>query len=139
MPFKIFPDKNLVVAQFTGQISDREILNWFDETLNHEAFCKEYDGIVDLREAVFKESRPEKARFLASYMIKKDFTKGKWAVLVSKPVATALLFVYRQDAAQKHPIEIFSTVEATADFLERDYEEISLPLKELAILHSGVR
>jgi hypothetical protein len=130
MPFTIYPEMNLIVAQFTGLIDDQDILNWFDDTLAHEAFLKEYDGIVDLREAVFKQNRPEKARFLASYMIERDFTDGKWAVLVSKPMETALLFVYRQNAAQKHPIEIFSTVEATANFLGRDFEAISLTLKE---------
>ena len=76
--------------------------------------------MVDIRGASFKNQRPEKAKYLGAYMIEQDFTTGRWAVLAGKPIETALTLVYRQVAGEKHPLKIFSTVEAAEGFLGHD-------------------
>jgi hypothetical protein len=128
--FKIYPDKKLVVARFTGPIDYQDILNWFNEALQNESFSMEYDGIVDLRKVVFKETRREKVQFLASYIIEHNFTKGKWAILASTPMETALSLLFSEYAPLQQPVNIFSTVKAAARFLAKDLEDIDLELKD---------
>lgn len=128
--FKIYPDKKLVVARFTGPIDYEDILNWLNEALQNESFSMEYDGIADLRKAVFKETRLEKVQFLASYIIEHRFTKGKWAILASTPMETALSFLFSKYATLQQPIDIFSTVEVVATFLAKDLEDIDLELED---------
>ncbi len=128
--FRIFPEKNFAMVRFAGPIDYKDILSWFDEARFHEDFSKNFDGVVDLRKATFKKTRPEKAEFLASYMIEHDITQAKWAMLVSEPVVTALATIYSKFANLKHPIKNFSTVEAAAAFLERDLEDILLMINE---------
>jgi hypothetical protein len=128
--FKIYPDKKLVVARFTGPIDYQDILNWLNEALQNESFSTEYDGIVDLRKAFFKETRHEKVQFLASYIIEHNFTKGKWAILVSTPMEAALSLLFSRYATLQQPIDIFSTVEAAARFLAKNLEDIDLELKD---------
>jgi hypothetical protein len=124
--FKIYPEKQLIVTRFTGLIVYDDMLHWIDEVLQHESFSREYDGIVDLREAAFKTIRADKAKLLGSDMIERNFTKGKWAILVSTPIETALSLLYNQVATQQHPIESFSTVEAAASFLGKDLKGVGL-------------
>jgi hypothetical protein len=131
--FEIYPEKKLIVARFTGPIDYQDILNWFEDALQHEAFSKDYDGIVDLRKAAVQEARPEKAKLLASYIIEHDFTKGKWAILVSKPMETALSLLYANVATRQHPVESFSTIEAAASFLAKDLDGIDFGLKDYAV------
>jgi hypothetical protein len=80
--------------------------------------------LVDLRKGVFgampggqTSKMAEKARALAEYMTKIDFTIARWAILADTPMETSLMMVYSVDASQKHPIEVFSNVEAAEDYL----------------------
>jgi len=122
--FKIFPERKLIVARFTGTIAYQDVLQWFDEAREHPDFSQEFPGLVDLRKAAFgmvpggkTGKMAKKARALAEYMTKIDFTTAKWAILTDTPMETSLMMVYSKDASQRHPIEIFSTVEAAEDYL----------------------
>lgn len=128
MPFTIYPEIKLVVSYFSGPIVYQDIIDWVDELSSNESFSKEYDGIVDLRKAVFTDPTPDKARSLSSYMMEHNFTQGKLAVLVDKPTETALVILHRQAEGGRRPVEIFSTVEAAADFIDKDAESIKMLL-----------
>ncbi len=122
--FKIFPERKLILACFTGTIDYREVLQWFNEVRAHPDFSQKFQGLVDMRKAAFgmmpggkKSKMAEKARALAEYMTKIDFTIARWAILADTPMETSLMMVYSVDASQKHPIKIFSTVEAAENYL----------------------
>ena len=122
--FGIFPDQKLMIARFIGPIDFYDIRDWIDEAPRYKAFSTEYDGIVDQRRAIFKHTRIEKAKELATYMVEHRFTSGKWVVLVTKPMETALSLLYREIAVVKHPIELFSTIDAAAKYLERNVKDL---------------
>ena len=130
MSFKIYPEEKLIVTRFTGPVVYQDILNWIDELARNESFSKEYDGIVDLRKAIFTDPDPENARALSSYMIEHNFSRGKLAILVDKPRETALVMIHRWKTGPEHPIEAFSTVEAAAHFIAKDPDAIELLLKD---------
>ena len=122
--FKIYPDKKLISALFKGTIVYENILQWFDEVYAHPDFSREYQGIIDLRQVIFgmeHRNQPgkmaEKAKALAQYMAKLDFTSARWAILVVSPIETSLTMMYASNASRKHPINIFSTVEAAENYL----------------------
>ena len=120
MSFKIYPEKKLIVTRFIGPIVYQDVLNWVDELTRNEFYSKEYDGIVDLRKAIFTDPDPQKAQALSTYMIEHDFIQGKLVMLVDKPTETALVMIHCRKEGKKHPTEVFSTVQAAASFLERD-------------------
>ena len=122
--FKIFPELRLIVACFTGTTVSEDIIQWFDEASNHPEFSKEYQGLVDCRKALFGNELRDKPREMAKkacelveYMVKIDFTSANWAILVDSPMETSLSMLYSMGASQKHPIEIYSTVEAAEEYL----------------------
>jgi hypothetical protein len=119
--FKIFTERKFIVARFTGTIVYQDVIQWFDDTRRQPDFSQELPGLLDLRKAKFGRvsggKMAEKARALAEYMVKIDFTTAKWAILTDAPMETSLMMVYSKGASQKHPIEIFSTVEAAEDYL----------------------
>ena len=135
--FKIFPERKLILACFTGTIVYQEVLQWVDEVRAHPDFSQEFRGLVDLRKGVFgsvdrgKTSKmAEKARALAEYMIKVNFTTARWAILADTPMETSLMMVYSVGASQKHPIKVFSTVEAAEHYLGVPLESA---LRELSV------
>lgn len=123
---RIYPARKLIVARFTGAIDYEDIMAWMDEVAREEGFSPDYDGIVDLREVELKQKRAEKARLLAEYMIQRDWTKGRWAVMVGQPMETALALVYSGVAGQQHPIKVMATVSAAANFLNKDLSDLGL-------------
>ena len=122
--FKINPDEKLISTLFKGTIKYEDVVRWFDEVHGHPDFSEEYQGIIDMRDVIFgleNRNQPrimaEKAKALAQYMAKLDFTSARWALLVDSPIETCLTMLYANDASLKHPIRIFSTVEAAEDYL----------------------
>ena len=127
MPFKIYPEKRLIISCLSGPIVHQDVLNWIDELLCNESFSEKYDQIVDLRKAVFKDPNPETARHLSSYMAEHNFTQGKMAILTDTPTETALVMIYSQKEIQKkRPAEVFSTIEAAARFVGKDPGSIKM-------------
>lgn len=122
--FKINPDKKLISTLFKENIEYEDVVRWFDEVYAHPDFSPEYRGIIDMRHMIFgSENRDqpgkmaENTKALAQYMTKLNFTSARWALLVDSPLETCLSMLYANDASLKHPIKIFSTVEAAEDYL----------------------
>lgn len=125
--FKIYPEQKLCVVRFIGAIDYEDFVQWADDALADPAFSKDYDGVMDIRRAVFKHMRPEKARALATYMIDNNFTYGKWVSLVAKPMESALSMLYSEMANLQHPHILCSTVSGSGEFLERDLSKFLDP------------
>src|SRR5262245_12148750 len=87
--FNIYPERRLCVVRFIGAIDYEDFVQWASDAMKEPLFSRDYDGVVDIRRAVFKHMRPEKARELATFMIDNEFTNGKWVSLVTKPMESA--------------------------------------------------
>ena len=123
---QIYPDRQLIVVRFSGPVGYDDMLQWMQEIREHESFSRTYDGLVDNREAIFHQTRPQKAQGLATYLIETDFTRGKWALLVDKPMETALSMLYSAVASVQHPIQVFSTLEGANQYLDNKLTDIEL-------------
>lgn len=113
MSIEIYTPK-LVRGQQYGHHYPDEIMQWFDEVREHQDFSKDYLGLADFRKAVLAmppegntSAMVKKASALSKYMIDKDFTTAKWAILTNAPIETSLMMVYSNRASQKHPVKIF--------------------------------
>jgi hypothetical protein len=115
-----FPNSRLIVTRFFGPIDYEDVLEWLDTASLDARFSREFDGVVDLRKARLTSFRIEKARLLAKHVIDLDFTQGSWAVLADRPAETAFSMLYTSVANQHHPVEVFSSVDAAANFLGKD-------------------
>jgi hypothetical protein len=118
--FNIYPERRLCVVRFIGAIDYEDFVQWADDAMKEPLFSRDYDGVVDIRRAVFKHMRPEKARELATFMIDHEFTNGKWVSLVTKPMESALSLVYSEMAKLQHPHILCSTVTGSGEFLGQD-------------------
>ena len=129
--FTIHPDKKLISSLFKGTIVYEDIVQWCNQIYGHPDFSSEYQGIIDMREVTFgleDRNQPskmaEKAKSLAQYMANLDFTTAKWAILADTPIETSLSMMYANDASRKHPINIFSTVEAAENYLDTPLADV---------------
>ena len=128
--YDIYPDERLILVRFHGAISYEDILMWLEEALDDQHFSKWYNGVVDLRNAVFAQHRLEKAHLLARFVAEQDLTSGRWAILADKPMETALSILYGSATREKHPIRVVSTIRGASAFLGNDVETLELLLRE---------
>ncbi len=112
--------RRLVVARFQGAIDFDDVMAWLESLHDMPDYHPAYMAVVDMRAISLKQSRAEKAEELARYMVDTHLSTGRWAVIVSGPVATALSVLYQTIASAQHPIGIFSTRDAAAAFLGCD-------------------
>lgn len=123
---EIHADLKLIVSRFKGAIDYEDFMRWLDETLRRPGYAREFDGFIDLRQAAYKQARPEKVQALAQHMIATKFTTGRWAVLVGSPIQAALSLHYERKVATQHPMQVVSTPEAAVEFLGRSLEQLGL-------------
>ncbi|MCB1890328.1 MAG: hypothetical protein KDH20_22170 [Rhodocyclaceae bacterium] len=117
---RIDTDRCLVVARFSGAIDFDDIMGWLESLRDSPDYHPSFMAAVDLRAISLKQTRPDKAEELARHMVDSHLSTGRWAVIVSGPVATALTVLYQAIASTQHPIGVFSTRLAAAEFLGCD-------------------
>lgn len=129
---RIFPEHELIAARFTGTMVARDFEAWVEETRKTPRYQPHYDGIVDLRDVEMSVERPHEAQRVAEHVVSERVTRGRWAILIRRPLESALVMLYGATVTKQHPLEAFSTVEGAAAFLGR---RTSLLRQLLTTLH----
>ena len=107
------------MVRFTGAFSAPDLVASTQELCADKNYSRGLDGLIDLRD-IAVAIKPEEIEWLVDFTLsKKKRGYGKWAVLVTSPMATALTMLYQQKVSHAHPFAIFSTTEAAASYLGR--------------------
>jgi len=117
---RIDRQRALVVTRFEGAVDFDDVMSWLAALPDHPDFQSSDAVVVDMRAITLKQTRAEKAEELARFMVSSRLSTGRWAVLVTGPIATALTVLYQNIAATQHPIGVFSTLKAAGEFLGQD-------------------
>jgi len=119
MPFeyKIFPEQHLILERLWGRVTALELKQFTKEIWADEAYDKSYSGIIDLTEVEFDMKQGEIMAFIEFLFTSPDASEGRVAIVVSRPMETALSFLYQSKTAMKNDVAVFSTWESVQDFL----------------------
>jgi hypothetical protein len=120
MPFEytIFPKDGLVLERFTGRVTLAELHELMDVLWADEAYQKTFDTIVDLTEAAFDLDRHDMASLTEFLGDAPDAGTGRVAILASKPLETALGFLFQSNIAMQREVAVFSTWASVREFLD---------------------
>jgi len=114
----IYPEQSLVVSVFSGSVTIEEIKMANMKIARNSNFDKRFDGISDFRFAQANFTDNELREFRNS-ALKSDFTKGRWCLLVSTPLETAMSMIFANKIV-KQSVRVFSTVNAASEYLGQD-------------------
>jgi len=121
--YRIYKNEKIIILRFWGKVNYNDYLNCFLEAGRDPEFSHNLKGLADERR-VQASIRPDETRKLADFVASKGLSKGKWAVLVSDPVPTALAVIYEEVVKKQHPLGIFSTIRAASEYLECNLESL---------------
>ncbi|MDM8538932.1 hypothetical protein QUF70_19425, partial [Desulfobacterales bacterium HSG17] len=113
--YRIFKNEKIVILRFRDQVTYNDYLNCFLEAGRDLDFSHDFKGLVDERK-INADICPEEMKKLADFVASKGLSKGKWAVLVSDPVPTALALIYEEVVSRQHPLGIFSTIKRASEY-----------------------
>lgn len=134
--YRIIAEQELILLRFRGKITFDDFVNCFREATQDEAFSAEYNGITDLR-SIDPGYSAEQAIELAELVVSEHLSKGKWAVLVTEPMVTALTMLYESIVRQQHPVKLYSTIEKASEYLNIDAPYLFDLLKDEAWENTG--
>lgn len=115
--YRIHPEQSLVIVKYEGEIRLNEILNACRAFSSDPAFMPHYNAVCDVRKADMLMSRHEVAE-LASVLCNEVKISGRWAHIIDSPASAVTASRYSQQCEKFHENNMFSTIEAAADYLE---------------------
>ena len=117
--FRIVPEENLIVLQFSGEVLWEEVGRYYGELVKDPNYHQELMGVCDLRGAELMFT-PEESKMLARISREQQLTRGRWAFIADTPSGTALAMIFGKEIGDFHESQFFSSVDAASDFLDRD-------------------
>ena len=121
--YKIFPDQTLVVVKVFGKTKVADVLSWINTVAKDQNYQKEYDGIVDYRDAEI-EITPEEFLQIILMIKSQKVAEGKWVNLTERPIATALAAIYKEGVKDQHESPFVTFVSEASTLLNRNIEPL---------------
>ena len=116
-------EKELVVVQFSGQVSAEEVLRCIAEFRQVDGYHKNFTGVADFR-AVEIQFGPEGVKAISDFSKGRTAMRGRWCLLADKPFETAMSAIFKSKVAEQQPLEVFSTIRAASDYLGIDLTDL---------------
>jgi hypothetical protein len=115
---RVYPKDELVIVRFTGDVFLSDLRTLENMILQHTDYQLHYVGLYDFRESTKRYTHKDLLELIKLQPIHPD--KGRWCSLNSTPVDTALAMLYAVQRKGENPFNVFSTIPAASDFLNRD-------------------
>lgn len=131
----VYPEHELVVCAYSEQVTIDEIKAAITELANHPHYARHFDCVCDYRfaHAVFHE--PELHQFIKS-LKEQDIARGTWALLAGQPLETAMVMIFANTLKERHPVDVFSTIDAASRYLKKD---LTPYLKDIYVTHRSYK
>ncbi|MEO8207050.1 MAG: hypothetical protein ABI615_12785 [Chthoniobacterales bacterium] len=118
--FTILPEKSLILLRLDGSFSLEDLFAATMAVWADPNYSESFRGILDLTRTSLHISVSDLHALTRFLREDKKTSLGRWASVVTSPVATAFVFLYKKALAPRQNMEAFSTVEAACDFLKTD-------------------
>ena len=116
--YRIFQTPPLIVECFHGAIELSSLEMDLQRLWTDPLYDPQADGLAVLTGARL-ELRVEHIKELAEGVLSlPEASRGRWALLVTEPVATALSFYLGRLVAERQSFEVFSTLDAAVKWLD---------------------
>lgn len=115
--YQIIPEKQFVVEKITGVVSFNALSKALQHIWSDSRYNGSYDGIVDLGEASLNMDQAEVYKLAGMLSDIDRGPGGKMVICVSKPIETALIFLFEEKMSTSMGVSIFSTLEGACKFL----------------------
>ncbi len=117
--YKIFPEKRLIEVVWNGSFGLESINSNLDGLYSDPLYQADYRGLCDAREADFQLAENEIEKNQAFVANHKNSPTGPWAVICAAPLQTAYAMMYEGIGKPSHPIQVFSSIEAGMEWLDK--------------------
>jgi hypothetical protein len=117
--YKIYPERNLIVIRFEGEIDFSEMMELHHDMINDPEYHKNLDGVADQRTATLQLTTKEISK-IARFNLDHDLVSGRWAHIIITPIETALAKTYQRKALDQHGMHIFYNIETASAYLGYD-------------------
>lgn len=114
----IDPRRKLILQRFAGRFTVAEIIDCVRRLWADPLFDRSYCGLADIS-GMEAGTDLSDLRALISFLQKERarISTGRWAIVAISPMTTAAAFFYQNAMGAIHPVEVFSTSEAAAEWL----------------------
>ncbi|WP_438483635.1 hypothetical protein [Oleiharenicola lentus] len=113
----ILVEKRTIIQRFSGQVGLGDVIGGINRLWADPAYDRNFNGISDLT-ACTPSASVSDVRSLTNFVIQKhQLSEGRWVVLVSDPMMTALGILFSRSMT-KPSIQVCSTWEAACAYLQ---------------------
>ena len=116
---EIFPDEQLIVGKYFGDVSMSDITCLTQKMVSMPDYSPSFNGVTDFRGINLLMTQDELHDFIKS-AIENEVSLGTWCLICDTPITTAFMLLFKSQLKSRHPVEVFSTVEAASDRLGID-------------------
>lgn len=117
--YTILPEERLVLVRLEGPFFLTELTDSAAIICADVRYRRDYDGLIDLTSVEVTIS-PREIKDLITYTLSRQRPGvGRWAVLVTTPIATAFAMLYQNGLTARHHMSLFCTLEGASQFLDR--------------------
>ena len=122
----VFPDKQLIVAKYSGNVCMDDVVSLTQEMLSNPSYSSLFNGISDYRGAKLSVT-PDEMNAFAKDVIDNEVSLGTWCLLCDEPNTTAFMMIFQSLLKSRHPVEVYSTVAAASNRFNTDLKEYLNP------------
>lgn len=116
-------ESEIVSLTVSGTCSIQELEHVMKTLLADKTINYEHDFVTDFRDCKFDFQPSDMTNFFQLFQPGSGGKKGRSAILVSRPLETAMMFMHRMKVANVRTAEIFSTREAGVAWLMAQREK----------------
>ena len=121
--YEIYPEQRMIVTRYRGAYTFATLIACAQKLWADPRYQPAYDGVVDLTDGKLTIGRQD-FRAVIDFIRRQDrASRGRWAAVASSPFATACSLLYQRAIEDRHPIGVFSTLEAAGTFLGMSFAE----------------
>ena len=122
----ILSEQRLIIERLRGHVSLTGLEMVTERIWQDPAYDKSFSIIVDMREAELGLDRQDVQALSDLILSSGDASHGAVAILSTKPVETAMSYLFSKRLATQNPVAVFSTWDAVGRFVS-----LSAPMLEV--------
>lgn len=115
--YKIVRENRIILERFNSVANLQNVMEASLAIWSDPGYNKNYNGLADLRGCKVEFGLKEIAKLFMFFANNANTAKGRLAILVDNPDATARSYLFQNKLSGILKAKVFSTTESAADFL----------------------
>jgi len=103
-----------------------DIVSLTQEMVLNSSYSPLFNGVTDCR-GVNLLVTPDEMNAFTRGVIDDEVSLGTWCFICDEPNTTAYMMLFQSNLKSRHPVEVYSTVDAASNRLNIDLKEYLIP------------